>query len=92
MDPRAVAEGEKQPTLDTILKDLQEVASETESQCSLARSIEDVLCGPGQAQTPSEGATVAAVGKLMEATRLIQDIKERQSVLNNTLGRIRGVV
>ena len=91
MDPKAVAEDKTRPTLDTIFKDLQEVVSETESQCGLAMEVEDILCGPTHMRTPFADDAVSA-GKLPELAQLIRDIKERQVLLSNTLGRIRGVV
>jgi len=91
MDPKAVAEDKTRPTLDTILKELQEVVSETESQCDLAMEVEDILCGTKHPPTPFADDEVSA-GKLPELAQLIRYIKERQTLLGNTLGRLRGVV
>ena len=91
MRPETVAGCEAQHTLDTILKELQEVVSETESQCGLALEVEDILCGTTHPRIPFADDKVSA-GKLPELAQLIRYIKERQTLLGNTLGRLRGVV
>ena len=91
MRPETVAECEAQHTLDTILKELQEVVSETESQYGLAMEVEDILCGPTNMRTPFADDEGSA-GKLPELAKLIRYIKERQTLLGSTLVRLRGVV